>query len=271
MLSQITRYLFLLFAYFTLLTSLLSSKEKPLYIGMELSNPPFETIDTKGNPTGISVDIAQAFGLWLGKNIQIENIPFIGLIPSLQAHKIDLIASSMTPTFQREQAIAFTNPYLAIGLCLLINKDVAAKNAEELNQKQYKIVVKTGTTGQQYVRSLFPQAEILALEQVSSCITEVVQGKASAFLYDQLSVYASWEKYPKQTKVNLTPLVKEYWAIGLRKEDEALKDTINVFLQEFADRGGFDSLSKKYLEKQQKAFKELGAPLIFSPETKEGL
>lgn len=247
----------------------ISAKEKPLHVGMELSNPPFETIDKQGNPKGISVDIAMAFGEWLGRDVRIENIPFIGLIPSLQSHKIDLILSSMTPTFPREQAIAFTHPYLAIGLCLLLNKGVSAQKAQDLDQTQYKIVVKTGTTGEVYARSLFPHAEILALEQVSSCITEVVQGKASAFLYDQLSVYASWKKYPEQTKVILTPLVKEYWAIGLRKEDVALKDTINVFLQEFADRGGFESLSNKYLEQQQKAFKELGAPLIFSPKTKE--
>jgi polar amino acid transport system substrate-binding protein len=236
---------------------------------MELSNPPFETIDTRGNPTGISVDIAKALGKWMDRDVAIENIPFIGLIPSLRSHKIDLIISSMTPTIQREQAIAFTNPYLAIGLCLLINKNVAVRDAKELDQPIYTIVVKTGTTGQQYAKRLFPKARILALEQESSCITEVVQGKASAFLYDQLSVYAYWKKYPEQTKVDLTPLVKEYWAIGLRKEDIALKSTIDAFLSDFAQNSGFEMLSNKYLKEQQKAFKELGAPLIFSPKAKE--
>lgn len=242
------------------------AKEKLLTIGMELSNPPFETLGTKGDAIGISVDIAKELGIFLGKDVQIENIPFVGLIPSLRSKKIDLILSSMTPTFQRKEAIAFTDPYLAIGLCLLINKDISANSAEELNQKEYTIVVKTGTTGQQYAHRLFPSAKILALEQTTSCITEIVQGKASAFFYDQLTVYANWKKYPMKTKVNLTPLVNEYWAIGLRKEEEALKDTINVFLSEFADRGGFESLCKKYLQEQQKAFKEQGVPLIFSPK-----
>lgn len=244
------------------------AKEKPLVIGMELSNPPFETLDTQGHASGISVDIAKELGIYLGKDITIDNIPFVGLIPALRSKKIDLIISSMTPTMQRKEAIAFTDPYLAIGLCLLLNKNVLANNAEDLNQKQYTIVVKIGTTGQQYAHRFFSNAKILALEQETSCITEVLQGKASAFFYDQLSVYANWKKYPTQTKVNLTPLVNEYWAIGLRKDDVPLKDTINVFLGEFADRGGFESLSKKYLQEQQKAFKEMGAPLIFSPEDK---
>ncbi|MCX6990133.1 MAG: transporter substrate-binding domain-containing protein [Chlamydiae bacterium] len=249
----------------------ISGKEKPLVIGMELSNPPFETVDTSGTPFGVSVDIAKELGLWLGRDITIKNIPFVGLIPSLKAKKIDIILSSMTPTFQREESIAFSNAYLSIGLCLLINKEVKGSDAKELNQKTYKIVVKTGTTGQQYARRIFPDAEILALEQASSCITEVLQGKASAFLYDQLSVLANWQKYPEKTKVNLTPLVTDNWAIGLRKEDVALKDSINIFLSEFTKRGGFETLKKKYLENPEEIFKEMGIPLIFSPQSKEPL
>jgi len=238
---------------------------------MELSNPPFETVDTSGKPLGISVDLAKELGLWLGRDVTIKNIPFVGLIPSLKAKKIDIIISSMTPTFQRKASIAFSDPYLSIGLCLLINKEVKGSDAKELNQKTNKIIVKTGTTGQQYARRIFSNAEILALEQASSCITEVLQGKSSAFLYDQLSVFANWQKYPDKTKVNLTPLVIENWAMGLRKEDVGLKDSINVFLIEFRDRGGFNTLTKKYLEKPEEAFKEMGIPLIFSPRSSEVL
>ena len=262
----------LLFAVLCLLGhTAISAKEKPLVIGMELSNPPFETVDTSGTPFGVSVDIAKELGLWLGRDITIKNIPFVGLIPSLKAKKIDIILSSMTPTFQREESIAFSDPSLSSGLCLLINKEVNASNAKELNQKIYKIVVKTGTTGQQYARRLFPDTDILALEQASNCITEVLQGKAAAFLYDQLSVYENWQKYPNKTKVNLTPLITDNWAIGLRKEDVALKDSINIFLREFTGRGGFEALKKKYLQKPEAVFKELGIPLIFSPESKEPL
>ena len=90
-------------------------------------------------------------------------------------------------------------------------------------------------------------------------------------MYDQLSVFANWQKYPDKTKVKLTPLVTDNWAMGLRKEDVGLKDSINVFLIEFRDRGGFNTLTKKYLEKPEEAFKEMGIPLIFSPRSSEVL
>ena len=67
-------------------------------VGMDLSYPPFETIDTTGKPTGVSVDLAEALGHSLGRPLRIENIPFTGLIPSLKTGKIDCIISSMTDT-----------------------------------------------------------------------------------------------------------------------------------------------------------------------------
>ena len=57
-------------------------RSEPLIVGMELSYPPFETLDAEGKPSGVSVDLADALGKYLGRKIKIDNIPFIGLIPS---------------------------------------------------------------------------------------------------------------------------------------------------------------------------------------------
>ena len=50
---------------------------------MELSYPPFEMRDARGEPAGVSVDLAHALGESLGRSVQIENLPFDGLIPAL--------------------------------------------------------------------------------------------------------------------------------------------------------------------------------------------
>ena len=66
-----------------------------LVVGMELSYPPFEMTDENNQPTGVSVEMAQALANRLGKTLRIENIPFAGLIPALKTGKIDLIISSL--------------------------------------------------------------------------------------------------------------------------------------------------------------------------------
>ena len=86
----------LVFALF--LTSLSAfAAEPPLRVGMELQFPPFEMRDEKGQPTGVSVDLANALGAHLGRAVEIKNLPFDGLIPALKTGGIDLILSSLWP------------------------------------------------------------------------------------------------------------------------------------------------------------------------------
>ena len=67
--------------------------ERKLIVGMDLSYPPFEMRDQSGAPAGVSVDLARALGEKLGMPVDIENLPFSGLIPALRTGKIDLVIS----------------------------------------------------------------------------------------------------------------------------------------------------------------------------------
>lgn len=234
--------------------------EKPLIVGMELSFPPFETINTSGKPTGISVDIAYALGKYLNRPIEIDNIPYIGLIPSLKTYKVDLIISSMSQTFEREKSIAFSDPYLETGLCLLVSKKSDLQNISDADQLGRVIVVKQGTTGEIYAKEHLKKAKILFLDKEAAGVLEVVQGKADAFIYDQFSVYTNWQKNLDTTRAILTPFTIEKWAIGLRKEDTELLNKINGFLKKFREEKGFEELGDRYLKPQKEAFKKLGIP-----------
>src|SRR5258708_15374952 len=112
-------------------------------------------VNPQGKPAGISVDMANELGKSLGKDVQIQNIPFSGLIPALKTGKIDLIISSMTETPERAQSIDFSNPYLHTGLCLLVRRDSPIQGAEELDKAGVKVAVKQGATGQTYARQHF--------------------------------------------------------------------------------------------------------------------
>jgi len=234
-----------------------------LVVGMELSYPPFETIDASGQPTGLSVDMARALGESLGKRVRIENIPFTGLIPSLKTGKIDCIISSMTDTPERRTSIAFSDPYLTIGLALLVAKNSPIQSLAELDQPGRTLAVRQGTTGEVWARANIREAKILALEKESAAVLEVVQGKADAFLYDQMSIWKNAQLQPGTTRAILAPVQKECWAVGLRLDDESLKTRINDFLKTFRASGGFEALGDKYLGDQKAAFKDQGIAFYF--------
>jgi polar amino acid transport system substrate-binding protein len=236
---------------------------KPLVVGMDLSYPPFETIDEEGKPAGISVEVAKALADALQRPLRIENINFVGLIPALNNGQIDCIISSMTDTLDRRQSISFSDPYLSIGLALLVGADSGIQGPSEIDIPGRTIVVRQGTTGELWARANIKRAYLLSVDKENSAVLEVVQKKADAFIYDQMSVWQNWKKNPATTRAILAPLQQEFWAIGVRRDNDALRLRINEFLKEFRAGGGFDKLGDRYLGEQKEAFRRQNIPFYF--------
>ena len=231
---------------------------KPLIVGMELAYPPFEMTDPQGKPSGVSVDLAVDLGKALGRPVVIENIAFDGLIPALKTGKIELVISSLTATAEREKSIDFSDPYVSTGLCLLLKKDSTAQGIADLDKAGVKVAVKKGTTGHLYASSRLRNAEILVLDKESAAVLEVTQGKADAFIYDQMSTYQNWRRNSATTRAVLEPFQRESWAVGIRKGNDELKRKVNAFLKAYRDKGGFDQLGDRYLKEMKTEFKRLG-------------
>lgn len=246
-----------------LLTPLLRAEQKDLIVGMEMSFPPFEMLDARGQPVGISVDMARAMGQYLKRSVRFENIPFDGLIPSLKTGKIDVIISSLTVTEDRKKSIDFSDPYLKMGLAILANKKTDIQSIKDVDKPGHSVAVKKGTTGDIYAIQHLKSARLLVLNDESACAIEVAQGKADCFIYDQISVFQNWKKYQDTTRAILQPFEEEEWAMGIRKGDDDLRQQINGFLKQFKQTGGFDRLGVKYLGENKKAFEDLGIPFYF--------
>jgi len=246
-----------------LLAGLLRAEPAPLRVGMDLSYPPFETIGPDGRPAGISVDLAEALGASLGRPVEVENMPFTGLIPALKSGKIDLIISSMTATPERARAVAFSEPYLTTGLAVLVPADSTAPDLASIDQPGRTVVVRQGTTGEVFARANVRQAKILTLEKENACVLEIVQGKADAFIYDQMSVFQNAKRHAGKVRALLAPLQQESWAIALRPQDTELLAAVNGFLATFRAGGGFGRLADRYLAEEKAAFAAQGIPFVF--------
>ena len=257
-----TRALYLLMITITLLMSAIVVKAaetaKPLVVGMELAYPPFEMTDQNGKPTGISVDLATDLAKSLGRPVVIQNTAFDGLIPALKTGKVDLVISSMTATAEREKSIDFSDPYISTGLCLLLKKDSTAKGIDDLDKAGVKVAVKKGTTGHLYASNKLKNAEILVLDKESAAVLEVSQGKADAFIYDQMSTYQNWQRNKQTTRAVLEPFQRESWAVGISKGNNDLKGKVNAFIKDYREKGGFDQLGERYLKEMKDEFKRLG-------------
>ncbi len=229
--------------------------EPKLTVAMELAYPPFETKDDAGNPAGIAVDFMEDFAQQYGYDLVIENTAWDGLIPSLQTGKADCVISSMTITPERAEVVDFSDPYAMAQLAILANANSGIESIDDLNQPGKKVAVKTGSTGDVYATSNLPEADIVRLADESACVTEVVQGKADGFLYDQLTIYRNQAANPDTTTAVYIPFQDaESWGIAVKKGDAELLGQLNEFIAQSKEDGEFDRLTEKYLSEEKKAF-----------------
>ena len=91
---------------------------------------------------------------------------------------------------------------------------------------------------------------------------EVAQGRADAFIYDQLSIFRYAKENPETTRGLLDPFVEESWAIGLAKGNDGLRAQVNGFIADFRAEGGFEKLGAQYLQEEKKFLESQGIPFI---------
>lgn len=241
-----------------------SNAPKTLKVAMELAYPPFETKDKAGNPAGVSVDIIRDFAKKNGYTAQIENTAWDGLIPSLQTGKADVVISSMTITDERKQTVDFTKPYANSYLALLTNKKAGIKKASDLDVAGKKVAVKTGSTGDAYATKNLKKAEVIRLADESACVTEVVQGKADAFIYDQLTIYRNQKEHADTTDAVFIPFQDvDKWGMAVKKGNTELLGQLNAYIDGAQKAGTFDAISEKYLSKEKETFKKFGFKWFF--------
>src|ERR1700732_1715010 len=108
--KKLIGFLTLLFASLITWSPCVSAKDwKVIRFGVDPSYPPFESKAADGSLVGFDIDLGNALGAKLNaKCVWVEN-DFDGMIPALQARKIDAVLSDMSVTEKRLQQIDFTD------------------------------------------------------------------------------------------------------------------------------------------------------------------
>lgn len=227
----------------------------PLRVGMDLRYPPFETTNDNGDPEGISVDVALAFGVFLGREVEIVNTNFGALIPALNAGDVDIIIASMSITEERENAVDFTDPYFFFKIISLVNKNFATAN--DLNEDSSKEDILAiddaeyiGIISQ--VSTSIPESydkSVTAAANLGTAIEEIAQGSADILLMSANPVVDGYKANPDDTMVIWDAFVSSPIGMAVREGNTELLDQANAFIDTFEDEGGlYDQLSDDWDE-----------------------
>jgi len=239
---------FVIIAAVTLLSAC-GTKDNTLYVGMDCRYPPFETVDANNNPIGISADIANAFGAYIGRPVEIVNTEFSLLIPGLESGELDIVIASMSITEEREQSVDFSNPYFYFKIISLVNKDFADANSitEDSSVEDLLAVPDANYVGiVSQVSVSIPESygkTVTSAIDVATAVEEVSQGTADILFMSANPVTSAYQAHPETTMVLWDAIESSPIGMAVQEGNSELLQQANDFIATFNDQGGmYDTL-----------------------------
>lgn len=224
-----------------------------LTIGMDLRWAPFETKDSNGDPSGISVGVAEALGEYLGVEVEIVDLEFGSLIAALNTQEIDVIIASMSITEERAQSINFSDPYFYFPLITVLNKDFQDANNVQSKEELFDISGVRYVGPRSFVSLSIPEAEalnpvILEVNDATAAILEVVTGNSDAFIISASSAAGYHAANPDTTEILWDAITYSPIGMGTRQGDvESFLESINTFIAMMDEPGGvYEQLGTVY-------------------------
>ena len=235
------------------LTGTARAQDKTVRIGTEAAYAPFEYKDDKGELKGYEIQLGNALCAAAKLKCEWVNQDFDGLIPALNAHKIDAILSQMSITDDRKKAVDFTRQ-VTVAPARFVAKQGSGITDDLASLKGKTIAVQSGTTHEKFVtEKLAGIATPKVYQSQDEAFLDVENGRADATLADATIEYDWLEKTGKAKgfayagKPLLDPAIfGDGTGIAVRKGDAALVDAFNKALVTVGSDGSFKKINDAY-------------------------
>jgi len=219
-----------------------------LVAGTEATYAPFEYLDDKGNVVGIDAEILAAISEETGVEIEMKNVGWDPMLSQVTSGEIDMGAAAITIREDRLETYDFTDPYYEASLLIVTKEDSDIETLEDLKDK--KVAVQINTTGHLAAQDLQGKGstDILAYENFSVALTEVLTGAAEAAIGDNAVILEYIKNNPDAglKTIEDDSFKLDYFGIMVKKGNKEVLDVLNEGLAAIKENGKLDEIVEKY-------------------------
>jgi polar amino acid transport system substrate-binding protein len=235
------------------LTGCVDETENKIIVGTSADYPPFEYVEG-GKIVGFDIELITSLLEKLDYTVEVKDISFDSLIPSLINGKIDVIASAMTITPEREEQIDFSDPYYNSDQSILVQADSDINIEEYEDLSNLTIGAQTGTTGEIWVldnliniqNATMTDEQLKSYETYTLAVLDLDNGNLDAIILDK-PVAESFAKDGNR-RVEYVIETDENFGFGLLEGNEKLLNGLNEELQLYMLSDEWTVLLNKYFE-----------------------
>jgi len=243
-------------------------------IATEGAYPPWNQTNTAGELVGFELDLAKDLCARMAVECEVVAQDWEGIIPALQAGKYDAIIAAMSITKERDEVIDFSDPYAATPgkFAVLKDSDLADYQGEmeridlaEVSEAEAAalddlrealdgrtIGVQVATTHQNFIDQYMSDAvEMRRYDTQENLDLDLQAGRIDAALADLSYWQPLLETEKGENFVLVGPAMLggpygEGIGVGIREEDDDLREMFNQAIAEAKEEGVISELSKKW-------------------------
>jgi len=234
-------------------TTTSAADKEEVIVGLDDTFVPMGFKDDQGNIVGFDVDLATAILDLTGTKVKFQPIDWSMKETELSNGTIDMIWNGYTKTAAREEKVLFTDTYMENKQVLVTAKSSGITSFDDMAGKV--LGAQEGSSGYEtfnnqpeVLKDLVDGNDATLYASFNEAFIDLENGRIDGLLIDR--VYA--EYYLTQTGKTddfneiESPFEAEDFAVGVRKDDQAMADKINDGLKELQDNGTFAEISEKW-------------------------
>lgn len=219
-----------------------------LIVGTESTFKPFEFRNEANEIVGFDMDMISIIAEKLGKKVEVVDMAFDALIPSLLTGKIDIIAAGMSATPERAKRVAFSQVYYRTpdGFTVKADRD----DISSLDDVKGKVVAVQLGTIQDAFFSKVDGVEVKRYQKTDDAFREVLLGRADVACVDGTVTkdnLASNKDYIGNLKIAFFhPTSDNGMALAMSLKDPLLLEKVDGVLAEILAGEEYQKLKDKW-------------------------
>lgn len=198
---------------------------------------------------GIEVDFAMELGRALNRRVRFVELKWDEQIDALLQYRTDIIMSGMTITPARKIRIAFSEPYLELGIMPLVRSKDAKKytSPESIFNGDARIGVQKDSTADALANRRCPSSNLIYYLDPSDAYFYLTNRRIDVFLYDGPAVIWLAAQHEADLEALRMPLTNDKIGWGMRKNDPELQASVNRILAQLKKDGTLQKILDKWL------------------------
>ncbi len=233
-----------------------------LVVGTSADYAPYEfhkQIDGKDKIVGFDITMAEEIAKDLGVKVEYKDMDFDGLLGALEAEKVDIVLSGMTPDEERKKSVDFSELFYEDSNVCIVKKGKEDSIKSEDDLKKLKVGVQSGTTQADFITGDLGITSAKQLKRMPDLMLDLQNGNIDVIVTGKNVANINIDQYDGLAigKTTVGKDVAESTAAAIKKSNDKVDNTslveaINNTIKRLKEENKMDEYMQEALKLAEK-------------------